>query len=416
MLSCPERTAMRERTLDNLSRTDWQARPVIVLDQGPSESKRDRQTHAALSALRAGIADRCEFILFLEDDLDFNCSLRHNLESWIPLRSVRPGGHLFASLYNPNIAVRERRPEESYFIAPAEAIYGSQAYILSHATACYLAEHWDEVTGMQDIRMSRLAGRLGPIYYHIPSLVQHVGQQSVWGGGFHTAGDFDRDWKANQVSRSYDREFFLSLEPGSLQSARVIVPLVLNLLRVVRVIDVGCATGAWLKVMREHGIEDAWGVEGYEVEIDRLLVPPERVLRRDLSREFRTDFQSDLVICLEVAEHLPPAAARGFVQSLASLGPVILFSAAIPGQGGFCHVNEQWPEYWAQLFAECGFEAVDCIRRRVWDDPAVCFWYRQNVLLFAHECYLHAHPDLRKLGASSPLALVHPELYLMKCR
>jgi hypothetical protein len=146
------------------------------------------------------------------------------------------------------------------------------------------------------------------------------------------------------------------------------------------------------------------------------LTPPERVLHRDLSREFRLELQADLVICLEAVEHLPPSAARGFVKSLVSLGPLILFSAAIPGQGGFCHVNEQWPEYWARLFAEYGFEAVDCIRRQVWDDPAVCFWHGQNMLLFAHECYLAAHPDLRKLGTSSPLALVHPELYLMKRR
>jgi hypothetical protein len=49
---------------------------------------------------------------------------------------------------------------------------------------------------MQDIKMSRLAAKIGkPIYYHSPSLVQHVGQASVWGGSFHQSADFDADWR-----------------------------------------------------------------------------------------------------------------------------------------------------------------------------------------------------------------------------
>jgi hypothetical protein len=50
--------------------------------------------------------------------------------------------------------------------------------------------------GMQDIRMSRLAGRKCPLFYHTPSLVQHVGERSTWGGSFHWAQDFSPDWRA----------------------------------------------------------------------------------------------------------------------------------------------------------------------------------------------------------------------------
>jgi hypothetical protein len=51
---------------------------------------------------------------------------------------------------------------------------------------------------MQDIKMSRLAARLGPIYYHLPSLVQHVGVKSTWtdDSRFHDTKSFDRDWRA----------------------------------------------------------------------------------------------------------------------------------------------------------------------------------------------------------------------------
>ena len=59
----------------------------------------------------------------------------------------------------------------------------------------------------------------------------------------------------------------------------------------------------------------------------------------------------DLVLSLEVAEHLPSECAEAFVESLVNLGPVILFSAAIPYQGGENHVNEQWPEYWVGVLS-----------------------------------------------------------------
>jgi hypothetical protein len=52
----------------------------------------------------------------------------------------------------------------------------------------------------------------------------------------------------------------------------------------------------------------------------------------------------DLALCLEVAEHLPAAAGDSLVRRLASVGARILFSAAIPGQGGRNHVNEKWPQ------------------------------------------------------------------------
>jgi hypothetical protein len=142
------------------------------------------------------VADRAEFILFLEDDLLFNRHLRHNLQHWPPLLRAARDGHFFASLYNPTIRRLSSDPSASFFEADSNAVYGSQAFLLSLATARYMAEHWADVIGMQDIKMSRLAARVARIYYHTPSLVQHVGVKSAWGGGFHWANDFNADWKA----------------------------------------------------------------------------------------------------------------------------------------------------------------------------------------------------------------------------
>lgn len=79
----------------------------------------------------------------------------------------------------------------------------------------------------------------------------------------------------------------------------------------------------------------------------------------------------DLACALEVAEHLPADVANQFVALLVNAAPVEVFSAAIPRQGGKGHVNEQWPTYWASLFANHGYMAVDCIRPAVYGNEHV---------------------------------------------
>ena len=70
----------------------------------------------------------------------------------------------------------------------------------------------------------------------------------------------------------------------------------------------------------------------------------------------------DLAISLEVAEHLSPSRSCGFIDDLTNLSDVVLFSAAIPMQGGTNHINEQPISYWANLFLERGFVPISCIR------------------------------------------------------
>jgi hypothetical protein len=129
------------------------------------------------------------------------------------------------------------------------------------------------------------------------------------------------------------------------------------------------------------------------------------------------DGKFDLVLSLDVAEHIPPQCAETFVNSLINLGPIIVFSAAIPFQGGVNHVNEQWPEYWAKKFQERGYIAIDCIRKKIWKSEKVEWWYAQNILVFARNDCLEDHPALKQEFEntfSSQLSIVHPYLYEMK--
>jgi SAM-dependent methyltransferase len=198
-------------------------------------------------------------------------------------------------------------------------------------------------------------------------------------------------------------------------SAHEIVSAVWTLIQPSSVVDIGCGVGLFLSAFAAKGVKDLCGIDGEWVKAQDLRIPQEAFIVRDLRQPVRLNRRFELAVCLEVAEHLPAAAAPVIVESLAELAPVILFSAAVPQQGGFGHLNEQWPEYWTDLFARHGFVAVDCIRPRIWDNAKVLFWYAQNCLLFVRKEQLGAYPVVQReleQPLRLPLAVVHPRAFL----
>jgi ADP-heptose:LPS heptosyltransferase len=196
MISCPEREMLRNQTLLDLKQTDWGDEPVLVqIDAADSQDREKRQLQNAFNALQQSLRLSCDYILFLEDDLKFNRHLRHNLSNW-PL--LRERSVALASLYNPYLSAVACDFKNRAWIVRPEVVFGSQAFLIGKSAVKYVLQHWSEIEGLQDIKISRLAGRLQKvIYFHAPSLVQHVGKQSLWGGHFHQAPDFDPDWKLN---------------------------------------------------------------------------------------------------------------------------------------------------------------------------------------------------------------------------
>lgn len=219
------------------------------------------------------------------------------------------------------------------------------------------------------------------------------------------------------MRQSYDKDFYLRQQEGSRRSARVVVPLVMQLIRPRRVLDVGCGVGTWLSVFDESGVAEIQGVDGDYVDQSMLHVPAERFRAHDLRQPLNLGEQFDLVVSLEVAEHLPASCAEGFVKTLTAHGPVVLFSAATPSQGGTEHVNEQWPEYWLKLFEARGYDVVDCLRKRLWRNEEVEWCYAQNILLYVRSDYLEGHDVLkaeREKNSLEQLSLVHPRNLLHK--
>ncbi len=220
------------------------------------------------------------------------------------------------------------------------------------------------------------------------------------------------------VQELYDPAFFKALRHGSRQSAAVIVPIVLDWVQPQWVVDVGCGDGTWLSMFREHGVVDVLGIDGDYVDPENLQIPGHQFMSWNLAQPVPLEQTFDLAISLEVAEHLPEENAASFVDSLVHLSDVVLFSAAIPHQGGTHHINEQWPDYWIQRFEERGYITIDGLRTRIWNHPQVEPWYAQNSFIFVRGDRLSHYPKLQELETQSPWSkqiLVHPKIYLNHC-
>lgn len=214
---------------------------------------------------------------------------------------------------------------------------------------------------------------------------------------------------------SYSKEFYNEMEDTNLVSARVVVPLVIDLVNPKSVIDIGCGTGLWLKAFSENGVREITGIDGSWVDKKMLVIPEQAFVSKDLEQPLNIDKKADLVVCLEVAEHLDSTKSEQLISSLVEMAPVVLFSAAIPFQGGAHHVNEQWPDYWAKIFKEKGYIPVDCLRRKIWGDNRVSFFYAQNILIYVDKNKLDKYQKLKKeveAGHHEALPFVHPHMYL----
>lgn len=153
-------------------------------------------------------------------------------------------------------------------------------------------------------------------------------------------------------------------------------------------IDIGCADGHLVKIaasLCSYAI-------GYDIAVEEEARVNYDLFQHDLAKPLgvlKQPSPGDLLICWEVAEHLSAKSADTLCDSLAdnvSEGGWLVFTAAIPGQGGHGHINEQPHAYWRQKLEARGLtydeEKTEALRA-TW--KAVCgpaWWYPQNVQIF----------------------------------
>jgi SAM-dependent methyltransferase len=219
----------------------------------------------------------------------------------------------------------------------------------------------------------------------------------------------------------YTERFFVDRRAQVLASAGPILDLLFGVLAPRSVLDVGCGTGTWLAACKRMGATTILGIDGPWVPREHLEVDPGEFRVHDLNASVPDEvLRHDAALSIEVAEHLSPAAGDRLVEFLTDHADAVLFSAAIPGQGGTGHVNEQPQAYWCDRFARRGFECFDLVRPRVWDAPEINVIYKQNMLLYARrgsssqDALLRG--DVPRVGGAYALDRVHPDLYRMRLR
>lgn len=186
----------------------------------------------------------------------------------------------------------------------------------------------------------------------------------------------------------------------NLQDPMQVWPEVLKFIKPKSVLDVGCGTGTWLKALESFGINEYIGVDGDYVAKQDLVISHDKFIASDLKEPLQLNRRFDLVISLEVAEHLPESSADNFVKTLITHGEIVLFSAAIPNQGGQYHLNERWIKYWEEKFNAHGYYLHDIIRPLIWENERIHWWYRQNIFLIT-----------TNKNETPVLSLVHPSCF-----
>jgi len=202
----------------------------------------------------------------------------------------------------------------------------------------------------------------------------------------------------------------------NLSAPKIIVPVIYQILKPESVVDVGCGTGTFLHEFKNLGVEDILGIDGSWVDHKQLekYIDPDYFYAADLEYPLNLGRSFDLAVCLEVAEHLKEEASNTLICSLTSLSKSILFSAAIPGQGGQNHVNEQWLKYWVEKFKEHHYNYYDVLRPIFWNRSSLEWWYKQNMCLFAHDSITIDSKKFYKFTGTPIYDYIHPDLFTTK--
>lgn len=196
-------------------------------------------------------------------------------------------------------------------------------------------------------------------------------------------------------------------------AAKTIVPVVAEIIGIPKsIIDLGGGAGAFLKVFKEIGTEKVVSIDHPSIKAKDLLINPDEFIPCNLSQQLPSPIKSELAISTEFAEHISKSRSRSVVEFLTSCSDIILFSSAIPGQGGIGHINEQRPDFWRNLFQSIGYERLDIIRQKIIFDHSIPFWFRQNLFLYVNQQIL----EQGQLNISAHNQFIPPEFEIVHRR
>lgn len=199
--TCHERQPVLADSLRSLAATGWPAPQILVDDTPlglPTSVQRIQKNYRRL--IEGVAASTADFLLLCEDDAIYGRWFAENLRSW-PLLRASHNGHFFGSLYNGTARENDRvvisRGHRYIAVEPLSA-WGALALVMTPKTARFFADHWDQVEGNPDVKMPLLAARVAPVFFHVPSLVDHAQVPTTWFGSVNRAFDFEPEWRASE--------------------------------------------------------------------------------------------------------------------------------------------------------------------------------------------------------------------------
>ncbi len=213
----------------------------------------------------------------------------------------------------------------------------------------------------------------------------------------------------------YNEDFYNDNISYTEQSPSIILGILSNIIEINSFCDVGGGTGLWTREFiklknNDVDLDHICCIDGNYITEKQLLIPKKCFLSFDLEKRITLNEKYDLVVSLEVAEHLNSDRSYSFVEDLVNLGDTILFSAAVPGQDGDGHINEQHMTYWVDKFKQHGYEPFDVIRPAIQDNENIPFWYKQNIIVFAKKG-TYNYKTLSKVNNKALTHVVVDELY-----
>lgn len=189
---------------------------------------------------------------------------------------------------------------------------------------------------------------------------------------------------------AYSSEYF---EDGIFNTDyQTLASVIVELYHPKKLVEFGCGPGHLSRELAKLGVE-VTAVDGYsQPNFDGLAV---EFYTLDLNNaaaisNYFVGKQFDLAISLEVAEHLQPESSSNLVEWLTKVAPIVIFSAAVLGQGGHGHINLQSREYWHSKFTQCDFVIADRVREKLRLFTSVAPWYRHNVIDYVYAQHTQA--------------------------
>lgn len=191
--------------------------------------------------------------------------------------------------------------------------------------------------------------------------------------------------KGRLLNCIYDQDFFMEMVQIKAESARAFAQVISSNLEFHSLLDIGCGMGMFLSEFHKLGKE----VVGCEASRQAIALASKDflVFFADATKPILVNRTYDLVMCIEVAEHVNRRYSLQLVENCTRHAEQVLFTAAPKGQKGIGHINMRPRGYWQDLFKKLEFELDILKTERIKEQLSqrhVLDWLCNNLMIFTH--------------------------------